>query len=104
MRLRKKKASEPEDAPGALSTYVYLAKAGDFAKIGFSRDPCRRVHMLQTANAGVLSLVSWVPGGRGLERHLHQYFVRHWERGEWFRWDPELPKYFKQLGGKTLES
>lgn len=79
--------------------FVYLVHDGHYTKIGFSRDPCRRLQELQTGSARKLSVLSQTRGSVKKEKALHtllsSYRVR--DDGEWFNLPPEVLEVVKQL-------
>lgn len=98
---------------------VYFAAAGEFVKIGWSRDPVARLDDLQTGCPFPIRLAAMVPGGRRLEREYHLRFIclaveLRWgisgpgglpfPVNEWFHLTGELREYVEQLaaGGAPL--
>lgn len=69
---------------------VYFAQADDRVKIGWSKKVAARLAQLQTGNATPIQLLGTVPGGRTLERQLHDRFAHLRLSGEWFQAAPEL--------------
>lgn len=69
---------------------VYFAEAGNRIKIGWSKRVASRVATLQTGNSAPVRLLGTTPGGRALERRLHQEFAHARIAGEWFLPTPEL--------------
>lgn len=68
---------------------LYALKAGDLIKIGFTKgDILLRMAALQTACPEQLRLLGTGPGGRYMERALHNLLKNFRARGEWFRNDP----------------
>jgi hypothetical protein len=65
---------------------VYIISDGTFTKIGWSKDPQKRLRQLQTGNSLRLKLLKIYEVPRIKERYLHKalfrYKVRH--NGEWF--------------------
>ncbi|MFD8839818.1 GIY-YIG nuclease family protein [Streptomyces griseofuscus] len=53
-------------------------------KIGLSVDPKKRLSSLRTGSPTGMDLLWTGPGGRLLERHLHNKFTDRHVRGEWF--------------------
>lgn len=64
---------------------VYVFRAGDRAKIGFSTNVPARLKACQTGSPLPLSVWRVFEGGRELERELHERFADEREHGEWFR-------------------
>lgn len=71
---------------------VYFIQAGENGpvKIGRSRDVLGRVRTLQTAHPQPLSVLRVIDGDRTVERWLHDQFAPFHERGEWFRFVPDM--------------
>ena len=70
-------------------TYVYLAleknenKNKSIVKIGYSKNPKRRIKDLQTANPGV-KLIAYAHGSLRSEKRLHIMFSKYRTQREWF--------------------
>ena len=60
-------------------------------KIGYSKDPEKRLAHLQTATPNQLVLLGAIQGGLEHEAAYHQQFAKHRLQGEWFR-GPVLPE------------
>jgi hypothetical protein len=76
---------------------VYLVRAGNWIKIGWSRNVGARISQLQTGNADPIELIATISGGRALERQLHERFADSRVSGEWFKYGPELANYVASL-------
>lgn len=80
---------------GRSHGWVYFIRCQEFVKIGWARMPARRLVDLQMGNpfemwiAGVVGPTAQHPA----ENRLHAKFKKHWHRGEWFDWCPEIEKY-----------
>jgi hypothetical protein len=70
--------------------YVYWVATKGMAKIGFSSQIVDRVGKLQAQSPTRLRLLAAMPGGRDVERELHQIFAEDRIKGEWFRLSPRL--------------
>lgn len=84
--------------------YVYVARMGDFVKIGRSQSVRKRLRQLETCQPGTLvpdgaighpvTLVGTFEcvfgGASALERALHDAFAEQRDVGEWFRVDERL--------------
>jgi len=58
-------------------------------KIGFSKNPGKRIKSLQTGNSRKLALMGWIETeGQDLERSLHKKYKNHNLNGEWFAIEP----------------
>lgn len=68
------------------TTYVYAIQAGTDGpiKLGFSKDPRRRLKALQTACALPLVMLGVREGTRAFEQELHRRFAPYHATGEWF--------------------
>lgn len=65
--------------------FVYFIQAASGPiKIGRAADARVRLAEIQTGSHEELVLLATVPGGRVVERQLHQRFAEHRIRGEWF--------------------
>lgn len=74
------------------SLHLYFVQCGEDGpiKIGVSREPWRRLQLLQNGCPYVLRMLGAVIGGVNLEPLLHQQFADYHIRGEWFEPVPEL--------------
>ena len=81
---------------------VYFARAGEYLKIGYSKDPRQRIRTLRCHkdsirptgldDAAPVELVAVIDGNRDTERILHRVFAGLRECGEWYRIpEPEPP-------------
>lgn len=77
--------------------YVYFVMGGDRIKIGFSRDPYRRVAAMQTSSAEPLYLLGVQPGKLSDEKWLHNRFEKLWIHGEWFDYTGDLASYINMV-------
>lgn len=71
-----------------MFVYVIHDEKADLCKIGFSKDPLRRLKNLQTGHASTLRLLACFNGGSRLEDQLHAKFNAQRVRGEWYRVAP----------------
>src|SRR5262249_47936749 len=53
-------------------------------KIGWSKNPKKRLSSLQTASPDELVLLGTIQGGLEVETELHRRFAKHKLQGEWF--------------------
>lgn len=67
--------------------YVYFIRAGrtGAVKIGWARDPQKRLDTLQTGNQHQLHLLGYIPGSVQDEYDWHEMCADLRIRGEWFR-------------------
>lgn len=93
----------PETHKVASHGWVYFLRARDtkHIKIGHSVQPYGRLNSLQTGNASVLEMLAITPGGRAVERGLHQLFAKDRVRpdGEWFHPSHALMAFIREVGG-----
>ena len=80
---------------GCCAREVYFIRAGDDGpiKIGYATSPQTRLYDMQAGNHLQLHLLTTLPGGRELERALHEFFASLRVRGEWFRNEPPLSTF-----------
>ena len=73
-------------------TRVYFARSADGSavKIGFSRDPVKRMKELNRNGHPIL--IGTIDGGAEIERGVHNYFASFRMDGEWFRAEDDLLK------------
>lgn len=71
---------------------VYLIRAGEHGpvKIGFAKDPLRRIEDLQVANHETLYVLRILDGGLDTEAMLHARFSSLCVRGEWFTFHADM--------------
>ena len=65
--------------------FVYLLEASGRYKIGFSSNINKRVAAFNTANSVPCKIIAVAPGGRQLEKELHQRFNLLRINREWFK-------------------
>lgn len=78
--------------------YFVRCAATQHIKIGFAKDPWKRLCMLRTGSPTQLDLVAMTEGGRPEERELHERFAQDRVRGEWFAPSPGLVGLVAHLG------
>jgi hypothetical protein len=68
-------------------------------KIGFSKDPVKRLKQIQTGHSSKIGCEGWVNTHNGplVEKAFHERFAKDRIRGEWFRFSDELKTYLNQL-------
>ena len=84
---RKRKAAQKakKEAP----YWVYVMSDGEFLKIGYSKNPKKRIKDVQSGNPKQLKIpVKWQVAGRNnakkLETTLHKHYGKLRKKGEWF--------------------
>jgi len=65
---------------------VYLIQVGSTNnyKIGYSKEPVKRLAQLQTANYEKLSFIALCPGAKEIEMSFHKKYKSYKINGEWF--------------------
>jgi len=72
-----------------MTGFIYAIASDDLVKIGWSKDPWRRLVKLRSDNAGECAMLGIVPGTQADECALHRRFAGYRVRGEWFEyWGP----------------
>jgi hypothetical protein len=84
--------------------YFIVAAESGIVKIGWAKDPAKRLLQLQTANHLTLSVFGTTRGTVKQEQALHRRFRHLRIRGEWFKIDEELTAFLStvQTGGFAL--
>lgn len=77
--------------------YFVLDPAASAIKIGYSAKSMKRLPGLQTGNSTELQLLGEIPGTRQRESELHERFLSLRVRGEWFRFEQDLPETISAL-------
>lgn len=74
---------------------VYFIRSGKRGaiKIGWAKDVSKRLRILQTGSAEELSLIGAIPGGKRLERQIHERFAADRLTGEWFKPTAEVRRW-----------
>lgn len=91
-----------ERNPAAPGMGVYVVRAGPFVKVGRSDDVRLRIADIQTHCPYECEPVGFIPTVSRQDAADTEYFLHHelarWRtHGEWFRAEPELEAYFKDL-------
>lgn len=68
-----------------MTGFVYAIESGDAVKIGFAKDPVRRLSELNVGAPGTHRLVGFARGSKRHEAEIHEICQAHRIRGEWFR-------------------
>lgn len=68
-------------------------------KIGFSKDPLKRLKQLQTGHSSKIGSEGWLehPNAQSYEQELHAKFSKYRIRGEWFEYSEEIKKFLNEL-------
>jgi hypothetical protein len=89
-----------QDSPG----FIYFIRAiqgprhSARVKIGWTRDPRKRLKDLQTGSPVELYLIGAIPGGREDERAMHERFALSRMHGEWFALTGEMHELVIERG------
>lgn len=76
-----------------IANKTYVIRSGAFVKIGIAVDIEARFRTLLSSNPHDLECLVVFPGGRPVERALHQRFAAHRHRDEWFRVEGSLAEW-----------
>lgn len=68
-----------------MTGYVYAVQSGDAVKIGWAKDPVRRLAELNVGSPERHLLLGFARGTKEHERELHKLCAKERIRGEWFR-------------------
>lgn len=84
--LRKNLSAEERSEIGDRCGWVYFLgpKNGKVIKIGWARNPAKRIAELQVSHHQELRFVGVIPGTKTLEAAYHILFSHAREKGEWF--------------------
>ena len=84
-------SSLPAPLPG--DTFIYFLRAGNFVKIGHSRQWKRRMAHMQIWSPHIIVPLLVMIGRESTERTLHSRFRRDHYRGEWFHNSPAIGRF-----------
>jgi len=75
--------------------YVYFIRASmtRYVKIGFSKNPAKRLKAIQTSSPDTVELLVAVPGTMQDERALHRAYADRRIEGEWFDPSPHMQNF-----------
>lgn len=76
---------------------IYFLKAGDFVKIGTTKNVSirSRISDMQTGNPNKMELLGIMLGDERVESNLHAHFSDIRQSGEWFLYSPELKTFIE---------
>ncbi len=77
--------------------YLIVDEIQKVCKIGYAEAPKKRIKQLQTANVNPLILKVTIYGDMNLESTIHNLFKHLRIRGEWFKYEPEILRYFEDI-------
>jgi len=64
---------------------IYFVAAPGRIKVGYTKQPERRLRSLQATDMEPLTTLGVIDGDRTTEKHLHEMLREHRLRGEWFQ-------------------
>jgi hypothetical protein len=70
--------------------YFISEENNNRVKIGYSKDPYKRLKQLQTGNSNKLILLNAIPGSQKEERKWHKLFCHSKINNEWFHLSEEI--------------
>lgn len=73
-----------------------------FVKVGHSENPPERIGQLQQGNPRKLQLIATIDASDTLEYQIKAEFRKFHIRGEWYRPDPEVFEYIRNIQGIRL--
>lgn len=80
-----------------MTGFIYAIASDDLVKIGWSKDPWRRLVKLRSDNAGECAMLGVVPGTQADEAALHREFDAYRVRGEWFEWWGPVSDFIRSM-------
>lgn len=91
--------------PDLAGQYVYFARGAltKLIKIGYSKEPVKRLEDLGTSSGEEIEIILTIPGTRRDERKFHLQFRACRERREWFREEGRLHTFLKERSVHFLD-
>jgi hypothetical protein len=83
---------------------IYFLQSGDRVKIGYSRDPKKRIEAIARSSPHECKLTCLVAGEVVDERELHERFGAFRIHGEWFFLSPEIQSFIKDRESELEET
>jgi hypothetical protein len=77
--------------------YVYAVESGDAVKIGWAKDPVRRLSELRVGSPVLLRLVGVMKADRMREKEIHAACDKWRIRGEWFKNEGAVLSFIERL-------
>lgn len=77
-------------------TFIYFLRAGEFVKIGQSKNWKQRIDQMQVGSPYTIVPLLVILGDPCLEKALHARFRNAHFRGEWFHVGPTISAYVKE--------
>ena len=100
LRRRKTINSDPRRLSGTpdvgVDTFIYFVRAGEFVKIGQSRNWKDRIATIQTGSPYTVVPLLVLKDHPYLERKLHNRFRNDRFRAEWFHFSPAIREFIKE--------
>ncbi len=88
-------AGHPNPKVSKVTSFVYFLLYGKRIKIGTCANVRTRLRNLQTGIPGKGRIYYVTPGGRALERELHNLFAADRVTGEWFQYSAAIRIWIK---------
>lgn len=96
------------DKMSSGDVYLLLHEATQYVKVGFSSQPAKRLRSHTSAIPGRLRVLGVFPGGRWLERAIHEDLSEWLVPGyrEWFFYSPSVKEYLSRIASarKTYQA
>ncbi len=86
--------------PEIECVYFVYAKSQSLLKIGYSKNPLKRLQALSRNVPFNLELLAIRPGGRDLEKAFHRKFKSFRVKGEWFRCEAKSAEAIRDIRNK----
>ena len=99
--MNKRPAPVPKEQSGQWVYIIGYGKSG-LVKIGTTTRPKQRVASLQATSIENLEVLAHFPGGRKLERQLHELFAEQRVWNEFFRHDELLGSFLRNIEFTSL--
>ena len=74
--------------------YLIVCHKTRNCKIGYSKDPKKRLHQLQIGSPHLLNLYGTSEGDMAKEKEMHKKFAQYSKSGEWFEYNLTIAKEF----------
>jgi len=92
--IKKKSKSEQSKSKRKKNEngYIYLIKdeGSGLVKVGYSKNPSKRLKALQTSSPSTLKLLATKEGNYTTESKFHKAYQKDHIRGEWYRLSPQI--------------
>lgn len=77
---------------------VYFIKAGDYIKVGYSKNEKSfktRLSSFHTSCPFEIELISKIEGGVDLEKNILSHFIQFYQKNEWLKYDESIIEFAK---------